>query len=223
MTISIVGSVYGRLTVLTDDEIIIRPSGNVAGSLCSCDCGNKTIVSINSLKTGHTSSCGCLQREKASERGRKRGSASAKTYNLWRQMIRRCTDPKDISYENYGAKGVTVCDEWKCFDNFYKDMGDAPRGLQLDRENTSLGYSRENCRWVTPMQNSNNKSNNVRYTVDGENLTIAELSRKYGVNVETLRTRLRKGMPVEVAVLNIKFGGRRSGWVQALVESKSVP
>jgi hypothetical protein len=88
----------------------------------------------------------------------------AKTYRAWCHMKSRCYNIADISYKDYGARGITVCEDWQQFENFLVDMGEAPQGTSLDRKDNNLGYCKENCRWATPIEQSNNRraqSNNT--------------------------------------------------------------
>lgn len=79
------------------------------------------------------------------------------TWIIWMGIKARCLNPNNAAYKNYGGRGITICDKWLSFNNFYKDMGDRPAGMQIDRINNNLGYYKENCRWVSPKQNSANR------------------------------------------------------------------
>ena len=130
-------------------------------------------------------------------------------YWSWQSMNRRCYDPSFQSYKNYGAKGITVCDRWlQSFANFLEDMGERPRNTTLDRVENSKGYSKENCRWATPRQQSNNKGNNVPLFYKGRTLTVAMWAIKLGIPAATIYTRLRKGWSVQEA-LTIQYRRRR--------------
>lgn len=154
------GMRFGRLEVISFSHINKHRS---TCYLCRCDCGNETTVNRNDLRSGRTQSCGCLNREKTSEacRGEKNshyshGGRYTKLYRVHRGMVERCSNPKHISYQYYGAKGIEVCEEWKDFPTFrtwalnngYRD------GLSIDRAITSLNYVPENCSWITRSENT---------------------------------------------------------------------
>lgn len=120
--------------------------------------------------------------------------ASKKTTNrfylTWVNLRRRCTDPKDKFFYKYGARGITYCDRWKSFDNYYSDMrqGYEP-GLTLDRIDNDKGYSPDNCRWATQKVQSNNRSTNRRFTINGVSKTLAQWIETTSVKSSTVRQR----------------------------------
>lgn len=87
----------------------------------------------------------------------KHGLEGTPTYNSWIQMKQRCINPNNISFKNYGARGITYSGEWELFTGFLKDMGEKPEGYSLDRIDNDKGYSKENCRWVTKSISSFNQ------------------------------------------------------------------
>ena len=121
---------------------------------------------------------------------------NTREYKIWGHMKRRCSNPKAINYSNYGGRGITVCEEWMNFEAFFRDMG-LSNGLQLDRINNSLGYSKENCRWVTPTINNRNKRGNVLF--DGK--TLSQWAEETGISKSVISYRIhRMGMSLEEAV-----------------------
>jgi hypothetical protein len=77
-------------------------------------------------------------------------------------MRARCCNPKHKRWKDYGGRGITVCERWLIFDNFYADMGDPPPGWLLDRIDNDLGYGPSNCRWTTPTISINNRRKPVQ-------------------------------------------------------------
>jgi len=140
---------FGRLVVIQ------RAENDKWGSpcwLCRCDCKKIKIVRGAYLKNGVIRSCGCLFREGNNiKHGYYRKGKVSKIYQSWRDMIKRCTNPNNASYQYYGGRGIKVCKRWiNSFENFYKDMGKKPEGHQIDRINNNGNYCKSNCRWVTP-------------------------------------------------------------------------
>jgi hypothetical protein len=110
-------------------------------------------------------------------------------------MLDRCNNPNRDSYKWYGAKGIKVCERWMDFKNFYEDMHPRPDGTQLDRKDEDCDYSKENCKWSTPLENILNKNATVYVEFEGEKLSLREAERRSGVSARTIRRRLDKGIP----------------------------
>jgi hypothetical protein len=115
---NLIGKVYGRLTVISlANKKLLPGGGQVTMWLCKCSCGNTKAVPAYNLKIGKTKSCGCLNSELARVRRLKHaGTINGKRerlYDIWRAMKERCNDPKNISYHNYGGRGISVCSLWE--------------------------------------------------------------------------------------------------------------
>lgn len=109
----------------------------------------------------------------------------------------RCYDPADISYHNYGGRGIKVSEEWHDFQNFLRDMGTRPDGTTLDRTDNDGDYSKDNCRWASKSEQSRNKRTNVVLTYKGKDYIMTDLADLHGIKVATLWARLNvSGMSV---------------------------
>ena len=183
---------YGRLTVLSKAD---SDKPNTRWN-CICDCGSEIVVIGAHMASGHTLSCGCLKRELAIKSNLTHGKTGSSIYYIWQHMIDRCTKPSNPAFKNYGARGITVCDEWLKFENFYRDMGDRPCGMEIDRINNACGYSKNNCRWATRIEQANNRrSNIVVQTKDGQKMTLTQFCKLTGKNYEAVKSkRLRTGV-----------------------------
>lgn len=203
----IIGTVYHRLTTISQEGVSKHRSKLFK---CLCVCGGSTTTTLKSLRTGHTKSCGCLNREIIT----RHGGAYTSEYQAWHSMWSRCRNPTDQNYPSYGGRGITVDPLWEDYAKFHADMGDKPGPqFSLDRKNNALGYSKSNCRWATSEQQNNNTRFNRHLTLGGRTQTIAQWSREVGVSHATIRARLDRGWSVSEA-LTIPTGsivGARSG------------
>jgi len=187
------GHRYGRLSVLKDSGE--RKEGQVLWR-CICDCGNKTTVRSSNLANGVTKSCGCFSRESSSKRMKTHDMTNSPEFIIWGSMIARCTNPKHKSFKRYGERGITVCDEWHKFENFYKDMGNRPKkGLTLDRIDNEKDYSKENCKWSTTKEQNRNRHNSVSF--NGECTAVA--AQRLGCSTSAIIKRLKRGWTIEKA------------------------
>jgi len=151
---------------------------------CICDCGNYNNILGFRLRYGKTRSCGCIVKSRS-------GLSTSPTYRSWQAMIQRCYDPNVAHYKRYGALGITTCDRWKnSFDSFLADMGERPVGMTLDRIDSNGNYSKENCRWATPSQQSNNRKKNNILTFDGISKSLTLWAKEKNMIPATLRKRI---------------------------------
>ncbi|MGP8291773.1 hypothetical protein ACT3OH_16025 [Vreelandella zhanjiangensis] len=155
--------------------------------LCRCDCGGERVVRIGHFNSGSCKSCGChVARHGHTAQGRQ-----SKEYVSYRNMMKRCHDPGNKRYSDYGGKGIVVCARWQeSFEHFLEDMGKCPPGMQIDRRDNRLGYSPDNCRWATPKKNMANRSCTRVWVINGkEYLSAADAATDQGVNQSTIRAR----------------------------------
>lgn len=122
------------------------------------------------------------------------GMINTKTYRSWAAMIRRCTSDKSNRYQYYMAKGIKVCDEWRTFTNFLKDMGERPEGKSLDRIDNSKGYYKENCKWSTPKEQSLNRTSNILFTYDNRTMAAKEWAKEFNLPYEKVLNRIKRGL-----------------------------
>jgi len=164
-----------------------------------CNCGNTKDIRIDSVVKGITKSCGCYNKSSHE----KHGKYNTPIYRTWRSMKDRCLNKNHFAYKDYGGRGIKVCIKWLKFENFYKDMGERPHNKSLDRIDNNKGYSKDNCKWSTQKEQSNNKSNNHLITFKGKTQNITQWSEELGINRETLYGRInRRGLTPQEAFKN---------------------
>lgn len=156
-------------------------------------------------------------------------------YVVWDNMIQRCTNPNNPNYKYYGARGITVCEEWLSYDAFYEwamatgyDFEADRKEQSLDREDNNKGYSPDNCRWVSMKIQERNKRTNVYVN----NKCLSEIAENYGVSVEAVNYRYKKGERnldelgkpcregVKIDGLTIKELAKREGISEALIRNR---
>lgn len=152
--VDMIGKTVGRLTVIGRSE----SKNGKATWQCQCSCGNTTIVTGDSLRQNHTKSCGCLKEDIRGKASITHGFTGKRPYRIYRNMLNRCYLENNVNYHLYGAKGIGVCDEWKVgFEAWWEDMQHGyDDHLTLGRIDSSKDYSKENCRWETTLQQSQN-------------------------------------------------------------------
>lgn len=164
------GQRFGKLTL--GEGPYLESSKKVTWK-CRCDCGNECNAIGNNIVRGKQISCGCHKSEISRKRLTKHGMASrvnskgeqtappAREYMAWQHAKNRCHNPNDRDYDNYGGRGVMMCDEWRdSFEAFYAHIGSQPKGpdrFSIDRINNERGYEPGNVRWATAKEQANNR------------------------------------------------------------------
>lgn len=208
------GEIFGRLTVL-------RFLGSVnkrAVWECACACGNTVKVPGTALRSGNTASCGCIGREKTAKRnathGFTRGEHRA-MYAAWNTTKQRCTNPNNRDWRYYGGRGITLCERWHSFENFFADMGAKPQGYTLERIDNDKGYYPENCRWATRKEQANNQRRSLRITYREMTKTLAEWSELTGIRYHTLKARLQRLDYTDAACIEQPLAPQSKGRINA--------
>lgn len=204
-----VGRKFGILTVLEELMSVNRQRM----MLVRCACGNKTSMSISSLNSG-TQSCGCIGRLKHGDRMRTHGLSKHDLYGTWGNIKSRCINPNLESYEDYGKRGICVCDEWlndfMSFYNWCMENG-WQKGLSIDRIDNDGHYEPSNCRIGDFEIQSRNKRNNVWIEYQGERLVVTDWCKKLGLKETTVYCRILNGMdPVEALTKEVKLNNFQS-------------
>jgi hypothetical protein len=128
----------------------------------------------------------------------KHGMHRHPVYHVYSAMIQRCHNPNNVSFKNYGGRGIEVCDQWRFgeggisgFECFFSDLGDRPSQKHtLERKDNDLGYNPDNCCWVTRKQQQDNIRSNVKVDFSGERINLSEMSRRCGIHRDTLNYRI---------------------------------
>jgi hypothetical protein len=125
---------------------------------------------------------------------RTHGLSKTRFYGIWNDMVMRCHNPNKHRYENYGGRGIVVCDRWRTFQNFYDDMFLTYKpGLTLERNNVNGNYEADNCRWATWKEQGFNKTNTLYLTIYDIRYTAADWAFITGTDIKTIYSRHENG------------------------------
>lgn len=191
--IDLTGQRFGRL-------VVVGISGkNKYGEVmwnCVCDCGNTKVALGGTLRHGHVRSCGCLALDR-------HGGTGTRLHQTWKSMKKRCYNPNNKGYRNYGGRGITVCDEWRNSFEAFRDWALANGyrdGLSIDRIDPNGNYCPENCRWATDRQQANNRRVTKHIVYGGRDYNGTDFAALLGVHQSTVIRWLKAGYtPEEMA------------------------
>lgn len=192
--IELTGQKFNRLTVIEQGAHI----GSKIRWVCLCDCGNYILVTTDKLRSGRQKSCGCYRRENITKIKTKHGLVQHPLYWILASMIQRCENPNNKDYHLYGARGITICDEWRkdipAFIKWGEESGWLP-GLTIERLDVNQGYSPKNCTWITMGEQSRNTRRNIFVEINGNKFCLSEAIRKMNTNTKesTIRRRMTHG------------------------------
>jgi len=174
-TIDLVGKSFDRWTVI---ERADSDKYGIAIWKCTCKCGREGLVRGNALRRGASLSCGCITHEIIT----KHGMCESRPYRIWQGLKTRCTNPKQPNFERYGNRRIEYDIGWETFEGFWEDMSISYRdGLTIERIDNSKGYSKDNCRWVTPHEQNRNMRTNIFIEYKGTKYCLTDLALKINV------------------------------------------
>lgn len=191
------GKRFGRLIAIKFCFV----KNETARWLFRCDCGIEKIMSKRAM------SCGCIQKEKIKNLFTTHGMTQTRFYNVWKGIQQRCNNPKHINYKHYGGRGIKC--EWKSFEEFRDDIYKSylehvqkygENNTTIDRINNDGNYSKENCRWATRKEQSNNTRTIPVYTFDGKTLFSNEWENKTKISKKIIYERLHRGWSIKEAL-----------------------
>lgn len=173
---------------------------------CKCDCGKIFTQTEVNIANGKVLSCGCKLNDKTNSFYK----PSLEIQREYEGMVSRCKNSKSISYKNYGGRGIKICDEWLNNINAFCDSithlkGYCEENVSLDRIDNEGNYEPNNIRWADRTEQSRNRRNVHKYTINGNTYSLPQIAEKYGLSKDLLLQRVEKGMDINKAIMNIDF------------------
>ena len=203
--VDLTGKRFGRLIVISKgkERLYGKPTW-----LCKCDCGKMKCAITQSLKNGDVKSCGCLQAETRrrnamhlDEVRKRHGMYDSRLYRIYTNMVSRCYRKSVHGFENYGGRGIKVCEEWIGKDGFRNFMkwsfaNGYSDELTIDRLDNNKNYEPTNCKWSTRKEQANNTRVTIQLEYNGEKHSLTEWSEITGIKKGTIYKRIRKGLNI---------------------------
>ena len=183
--------VFGDYTVIGEGRY--SPKGRIA--VCICKCGSEKEVACDKLRSGRSTCCSnCAKKSPKRAASATHRMSNSPEYRAWLSMKSRCYKRSNSNYENYGGRGISVCQRWlDSFDNFYEDVGSS-HGLTLDRIDVNGDYSPENCRWASRVEQQANRRVTIKVEHEGIDKVVSIEANAIGMLPATLAARLKSGM-----------------------------
>lgn len=195
----LIGQTFNELTVLEE-------SGRVNGKRqikCQCSCGNIKVYDAYKVTSGSTKSCGCKRTKYIAEARTKHNGRRTVLYSKWSGIKRRCYNPNDSHYKNYGALGITMCEEWKddfgefqewAYENGYEES------LTIERKDPNKGYNPDNCIWIPNEYQAWTKKNTAHIIYKGKSQPLAVVAKAENMNHKTLSSRYYRFMKINTHI-----------------------
>ena len=207
------GQSFGQLTVIERDLTIYPGKKKTTRWWCKCKCGKVFSANSDDIVRGHTNSCGCYHKQKASEFLTKERSKSnnyhlskTKAYRTWRAMMSRCYKSNFTFYSYYGGRGIKVCERWHTYTNFLEDMGQPESNMTIDRIDPNGDYCPENCKWTTMQRQNNNRRSCIFVLIDNKKLSVADFCREFNLDYPQTLSLIHNGKtPIEILKMNGKY------------------
>lgn len=189
---NLTGLRFGRLTVLE----FVPTEDRHSHWLCKCDCGNEKTIDAQKLLSFSTKSCGCWKIEKIVKHSTKHNGKGTRLYEIWKNMKQRCLNTHNPHYQDYGGRGIKMCNEWLGDFSTFRDWAFAngySDDLSIDRIDNNGNYKPTNCRWTDRKNQCNNRRSNIFVVFNNKQITISEASQLTGIHKSTLKDRYRRG------------------------------
>lgn len=191
------GEKYNRLTFVSIDHVHVSSSGERTPYwYMKCDCGGTRIGRASDVLSGHTKSCGCLQKEAISKARKIHGEADTRLYYIWENMKKRCYYKNNDKYKNYGERGIKICDEWLTgYLNFseWAHANGYNDNMTIERIDVNDDYKPSNCTWIPAAKQALNKTSSKLVLINGKKYSPLDLEKIYGIPVKTIYARLSRG------------------------------
>ena len=206
--IDLTGKQFGKLNVVERASDHVTASGRrYVRWRCRCECGTETDVMATNLLQGKTVSCGCHSRNQARVLHLTHGESDTRLYQVWSAIKSRCYNVNSKHYEDYGGRGIRMCDAWRDGYDAFREWA-LSSGYQelpfsqctIDRIDNDGNYEPSNCRWVDGVAQANNRRSNRNFTYNGETHNIKEWSELYSIPYKTLHNRIRSGWSIDRAL-----------------------